>query len=96
VKTASAWRTTTTTAVVSAAQIQPSSSRTVTMVDVGVALTWIAISAASAKGLSAYRTAAVCDAEQEPASLTVEYAVGYTALHPVHPPSIPTHERSRS
>ncbi len=38
------------------------------MIDIGLALTWAAISAASAKGLSVLaRTAAVGDYEQEPA-----------------------------
>ncbi len=41
------------------------------MVDLGVAITWIAISAASAKGLSAFARAAVMnDVETEPAALT--------------------------
>jgi hypothetical protein len=46
------------------------------MVDIGVALTWIAISAASAKGLSAFaRATATTDADTESA-----YAAGNDAL----------------
>jgi hypothetical protein len=41
------------------------------MVDLGVAIAWIAISAASAKGLSAFvRAAAMSDVEAEPVALT--------------------------
>jgi hypothetical protein len=54
------------------------------MVDVGVALTWIAISAVSAKGLSAFaRAAATNDTEAEPASLTDDGALAHDGLHPV-------------
>lgn len=43
------------------------------MIDVGVAFTWIAISAASAKGLIVLaRAAAATNAEAELASLTVD------------------------
>lgn len=55
------------------------------MVDVGVALTWIAISAVSAKGLSAFARAAAAtnDTEAELASLTDDGALAHDGLHPV-------------
>jgi hypothetical protein len=52
------------------------------MVDLGVALTWIAISAASAKGLSALaRAAATSDADAELAALTGEGMLAHDAQY---------------
>jgi hypothetical protein len=53
------------------------------MVDIGVALTWIAISAASAKGLSAFaRATAMSETENELASLTVGDSLASTGSGP--------------
>jgi hypothetical protein len=57
------------------------------MVDVGVALTWIAISAVSAKGLSVFaRAAATNDTEAELASLTGESAWTHDGPYPIDVP----------
>ena len=53
------------------------------MVDIGVALTWIAISAASAKGLSAFaRATAMSETEDELASLAVGDSLAGTSSGP--------------
>ncbi len=52
------------------------------MVDLGVALTWIAISAASAKGLSVLARAAVTgDANAETAALAGEVTFTHEEVH---------------
>jgi hypothetical protein len=57
------------------------------MVDVGVALTWIAISAVSAKGLSVFtRATATNDTEAELASLTGESGWAHDGLYPIDVP----------
>jgi hypothetical protein len=57
------------------------------MVDVGVALTWIAMSAASAKGLSVFaRAAATSDTEAELASFTGDSALAHDGLCPIDAP----------
>lgn len=54
------------------------------MVDLGVALTWIAISAAGAKGLSVFaRAAATNDREAELASLTFDDDSAYDDPYPI-------------
>jgi hypothetical protein len=54
------------------------------MIDIGLALTWAAISAASAKGLSVLaRTAADGDTEPEPAMATIEVSVALSGLRSI-------------
>jgi hypothetical protein len=54
------------------------------MIDIGLALTWAAISAASAKGLSVLaRTAANGDAEPEPAMPTIEASAVLSGLRSI-------------
>jgi hypothetical protein len=54
------------------------------MIDIGLALTWAAISAASAKGLSALaRTAASGDVESEPTMATLEASAALGALRSI-------------
>jgi hypothetical protein len=54
------------------------------MIDIGLALTWAAISAASAKGLSVLaRTAADGDAEPEPATPTIEASAALSGLRSI-------------
>ena len=54
------------------------------MIDIGLALTWAAISAASAKGLSVLaRTAADGDTESEPAMPTIEAAAALSGLRSI-------------
>lgn len=56
------------------------------MADIGVALTWIAISAASVKGLSAFaRATATSNTEEEIASLGIEDFPAHRDLRPVNP-----------
>jgi hypothetical protein len=51
------------------------------MIDIGLALTWAAISVASAKGLSVLaRTAAGGDAESEPAIPSIEALSGLRSI----------------
>jgi hypothetical protein len=58
------------------------------MADVGVALTWIALSAASVKGLSAFaRAATTRNTEEEIASLGVEGSSALRDLRPINPPA---------
>jgi hypothetical protein len=60
------------------------------MADLGVALTWLAISAASVKGLSAFARAAITDnAEAESALLAGEGSLGHEALYPLAPSAAP-------
>ncbi|MGA9314203.1 MAG: hypothetical protein WBV77_06195 [Solirubrobacteraceae bacterium] len=54
------------------------------MIDIGLALTWAAISAASAKGLSVLaRTAAGGDTEPEPAMPTIEVSAALSGLRSI-------------
>ena len=54
------------------------------MIDISLALTWAAISAASAKGLSVLaRTAAGGDTEPEPATTTVEAIAALSGLRSI-------------
>ncbi|MFZ2113064.1 MAG: hypothetical protein WAU77_04955 [Solirubrobacteraceae bacterium] len=54
------------------------------MIDIGLALTWAAISAASAKGLSVLaRTAADGDTEPEPAMPTIEVSAALSGLRSI-------------
>jgi hypothetical protein len=54
------------------------------MVDLGLALTWIAISAASAKGLSAFaRATATSDTEEELAPLIAGGPSMHAGWHPI-------------
>jgi hypothetical protein len=54
------------------------------MIDIGLALTWAAISAASAKGLSVLaRTAADGDTEPEPATATIEVSAALSGLRSI-------------
>jgi hypothetical protein len=54
------------------------------MIDIGLALTWAAISAAGAKGLSVLaRTAADGDTEPEPATATTEASVALSGLRSI-------------
>ncbi len=54
------------------------------MIDIGLALTWAAISAASAKGLSVLaRTAASDDMELEPAMPTFEASAALSGLRSI-------------
>jgi hypothetical protein len=57
------------------------------MVDVGVALAWIAISAASARGLSAFaRATARGGSEEEPAPAGANGAFARTGTYPIDLP----------
>jgi hypothetical protein len=62
------------------------------MIDLGVAVTWIAISAASAKGLVVFaRAAAAADLDTEPPMLVTESAPwhdGYPTAALKHPQSL--------
>ena len=54
------------------------------MIDIGLALTWAALSAASAKGLSVLaRTAAGGDTEPEPAMPTIEASAALSGLRSI-------------
>lgn len=54
------------------------------MIDIGLALTWAALSAASAKGLSVLaRTAAGGDTEPEPAMPTIEVSAALSGLRSI-------------
>ncbi len=54
------------------------------MIDIGLALTWAAISAASAKGLSVLaRTAAGGDTEPDPAMPTIEASAVLSSLRSI-------------
>jgi hypothetical protein len=54
------------------------------MIDIGLALTWAAISAASAKGLSVLaRTAASGETEPEPAMPTIELSAALSGLRSI-------------
>ncbi|HEX4115812.1 MAG TPA: hypothetical protein VHY18_08055 [Solirubrobacteraceae bacterium] len=54
------------------------------MIDIGLALTWAAISAASAKGLSVLaRTAAGGDTEPDPAIPTIEVSAALSGLRSI-------------
>jgi hypothetical protein len=54
------------------------------MIDIGLALTWAALSAASAKGLSVLaRTAAGDDTEPEPAMSTIEASAALSGLRSI-------------
>jgi hypothetical protein len=54
------------------------------MIDIGLALTWAAISAASAKGLSVLaRTAAGGDTESDPAIPTIEVSAALNGLRSI-------------
>ncbi|MFZ1925020.1 MAG: hypothetical protein WAU42_02650 [Solirubrobacteraceae bacterium] len=54
------------------------------MIDIGLALTWAAISAASAKGLSVLaRTAADGDTEYEPAMPMIEVSAALSGLRSI-------------
>jgi hypothetical protein len=64
--------------------ITPSPAEIDAMVDLGVALTWIAISAASARGLSAFaRATARGGDEQEPVPAGVDGAVAHARPYPM-------------
>ncbi|MFZ1155491.1 MAG: hypothetical protein WAN93_11360 [Solirubrobacteraceae bacterium] len=64
------------------------------MIDLGVALTWIAISAASAKGLSVFaHAAATSGAEAELASLRGESAPAHDSPFPINARSRLLHDR---
>lgn len=55
------------------------------MIDLGVALTWIAITAASAKGLAVFaRAAAATDLDAEPTALAAEGGSSYDG-YPAEP-----------
>jgi hypothetical protein len=54
--------------------------------DLGVAFTWIAISAASLKGLSAFARAMAMGDTEELASFIPDGAWAHTDLHPIDAP----------
>jgi hypothetical protein len=63
------------------------------MIDIGLALTWAALSAASAKGLSVLARTAAGDTDSEPATATIEVSSALSGLRSIGAAPGPAGER---